>query len=313
MSKNDHLEAIECLVSIDDFIRWATSQFYASSVFFGHGTVDAHQEAYALVMGALHLPFELYEQVKHTRLVHSEKEHLVAMIDARINQRIPVPYLLNKSWFCGIEFYVDERVLIPRSPIGELIEQRFEAWIEPEKVSRVLDLCTGSACIAIACAYAFPDAEVDAVDLSSDALDVAQYNIENLGCLEQVFPILSDCFEAIPKGTQYDLIVSNPPYVDQEDFDDMPEEFAHEPEMALVSGNDGLDLTRKILAEAPDYLTEDGVLILEVGNSMLQLIASYPEVHFEWIKFDRGGDGVFAISKKDLLAHRHEFIKTAKA
>ena len=201
---------------------------------------------------------------------------------------------------------MDERVLIPRSPIGELIQNRFTGLIR-RKPKRILDMCTGSGCIAIACADYFPEAEVDAVDLSVDALNVAEFNIERHRMTERVFPLQSDLFEQLPQE-QYDLIVTNPPYVDEEDIDDMPAEFHHEPMMALEAGQDGLILVKRILAQAADYLTDDGVLICEVGNSMVHLIEQYPSVPFKWIDFKQGGDGVFALTKTQLREYGHLFV-----
>tara|TARA_B100001094_G_C18192614_1_gene808327 strand:+ start:4942 stop:5877 length:936 start_codon:yes stop_codon:yes gene_type:complete len=296
--------AVEDLSTIDDFIRWSVSQFNTHNLFFGHGTNDSWDEAVALVFSALHLPFEASEYVRHTKLVRSEREYIADLVHRRVNERIPVPYLVNRAWFCHLEFFVDERVLIPRSPIGEMIEQEFLPWIDSGSVHRVLDLCTGSGCIAIACSYAFPDAEIDAVDISTDALDVAQVNIEQLDCMEKVFPIQSDVFDQIPEGVRYDVIVSNPPYVDSQDFEQMPVEFTHEPELALVSGRDGLHLTKRILAQAADYLNDEGILIVEVGDSMLQLVNQYPEVDFNWVEFKRGGDGVFVLTKAQLIKYK---------
>ncbi|HHU9712368.1 TPA: 50S ribosomal protein L3 N(5)-glutamine methyltransferase, partial [Escherichia coli] len=223
----------------------------------------------------------------------------------RVNERIPVAYLTNKAWFCGHEFYVDERVLVPRSPIGELINNKFAGLISKQP-QHILDMCTGSGCIAIACAYAFPEAEVDAVDISPDALAVAEQNIEEHGLIHNVIPIRSDLFRDLPK-VQYDLIVTNPPYVDAEDMSDLPNEYRHEPELGLASGTDGLKLTRRILGNAADYLADDGVLICEVGNSMVHLMEQYPDVPFTWLEFDNGGDGVFMLTKEQLLAVREHF------
>ncbi|MBV7315015.1 50S ribosomal protein L3 N(5)-glutamine methyltransferase [Shewanella sp. NIFS-20-20] len=300
-------EAVTELRTIGDMLRWAVSRFNDAGIFYGHGTDNAWDEAVSLVFHALHLPDEVGQQVIHANLTSSEKHKIVELILRRVRERLPVPYLTNVARFAGLDFYVDERVLVPRSPIGEMIANRFEPWLYNKSVNRVLDLCTGSGCIAIACAYEFEDAEVDAVDISEDALDVAQINIEGLGVMERVFPIQSDMFAAIPVGPQYDLIVSNPPYVDADDLSDMPAEFHHEPELGLASGRDGLDLTKRILANAADYLTEDGVLVVEVGNSMVHLMEQFPEVPFTWVSFNHGGDGVFVLTRDQLLENESLF------
>lgn len=214
-------------------------------------------------------------------------------------------YLTNKAWFCGHEFYVDERVLVPRSPIGELITNRFAGLFNDEPL-HILDMCTGSGCIAIACAYEFHNAEVDAVDISLDALAVAEQNIAEHGLENQVTPIRSDLFRDLPK-VQYDIIVTNPPYVDAEDMSDLPGEFHFEPELGLAAGTDGLKLARRILACAPDYLADGGILICEVGNSMVHLMDQYPDVPFTWLEFDNGGDGVFMLTKSQLIDAREHF------
>ena len=204
-----------------------------------------------------------------------------------------------------MDFYVDERVLVPRSPIGELIDDRFEPFLTKPPL-RIMDLCTGSGCIGIACAYAFPEAEVDIVDISEDAIVVAERNIQDHGLEQQVIPMLSDGFRDLPKD-RYDLIVTNPPYVDQEDMDSLPDEFRHEPELGLASGEDGLDLVRHILASAPNFLNDDGILICEVGNSMIHLEAQYPEIPFTWIEFMNGGHGVFMLTRAQLLDCQAQF------
>jgi ribosomal protein L3 glutamine methyltransferase len=288
-------------------LRWAVSRFNDANIYYGHGTDNAWDEAIALVFDALHLPEDIGQQVILSNLTSSEKHKIVELIIRRVRERLPVPYLTNKAKFAGLEFYVDERVLVPRSPIAEMINNQFSPWLYNKPVNRIMDLCTGSACIAIACAYAFEDAEVDALDISEDALEVAQINIESLGVLDRVFPMQSDLFSAIPKGQHYDLIVSNPPYVDAQDIGDMPEEYHHEPAIGLASGNDGLDLTKRILANAADYLTETGLLVVEVGNSMVHLIEQYPDMPFTWVDFEFGGDGVFVLTRDQLVENESLF------
>ncbi|MFM2483695.1 50S ribosomal protein L3 N(5)-glutamine methyltransferase [Celerinatantimonas yamalensis] len=298
-------EAVSELHTIQDMLRWAVSHFNYANLYYGHGTDNAWDEAIQLIFPSLCLPLEIGQDVKEARLTKSERQMLVELVIRRVKERVPVAYLTHKSWFAGLEFFVDERVLVPRSPIAELIEQQFQPWLRHEP-KRILDLCTGSGCIAIACGYAFPNAEVDAVDISVDALAVAEINIQNHGVEQQVFPIQSDGFSQL-SGQRYDLIVSNPPYVDEVDMAHLPEEFCHEPELGLASGVDGLALTRQILRQGADHLTDDGVLIVEVGNSQVHLEAQYPQVPFTWLAFANGGHGVFAITREQLLAHASEF------
>lgn len=298
-------EAVNELHTIQDMLRWAVSRFSAAGIWCGHGTDNPWDEAVQLVLPTLWLPLDIPEDMRHARLTASERHRIVERVIRRVNERIPVAYLTNKAWFCGHEFYVDERVLVPRSPIGELIENRFAGLI-PGQPQHILDMCTGSGCIAIACAYAFPEAEVDAVDISHDALAVAEQNIEEHGLLHHVTPIRADLFRNLPP-VKYDLIVTNPPYVDAEDMGDLPGEYHHEPELGLAAGSDGLKLVRRILACAPDYLSEQGVLICEVGNSMVHMIEQYPDVPFTWLEFDNGGDGVFMLTRDQIVAAQHHF------
>ena len=286
------------LHSIKDYLRWVYSSFNRADIFYGHGQDNAWDEAVQLVLGALKLPPDVPTELYDCRLTPSEKRTVVDFMLKRLQTRLPVAYITHSAWFCGLEFYIDERVLVPRSPIAELIQKNFEGLVQ-HSPQRILDMCTGSGCIAIACADRFPLAEVDAVDLSIEALNVAELNIERHQMLERVFPLQSDLFKQLPKA-QYDLIVTNPPYVDQQDIDDMPEEFRHEPMMALEAGQDGLILVKRILVQASDYLSENGVLVCEVGNSMVHLIEQYPSVPFKWMEFENGGDGVFALTKAQL-------------
>ena len=296
-------DAEHTLETINDWLRWATSQFSGYGLFFGHGTDNAWDEAVALVLPALHLPMDAPNTLLSSRLTTAEKLHLSVLIAKRINERTPVAYLTNQAYFAGMPFYVDERVLVPRSPFAELISQQFSPWVqEPENVMRILDMCTGSGCIAIALAQAFENALVDAVDISPDALAVADINIQDYQLQDRVLPILSDVFSGVGQE-KYDLIIANPPYVDAEDMGDLPQEFHHEPELGLASGEDGLDVTRQLLANASQHLTDNGLLFVEVGNSMVHMEALYPEVPFTWLEFEQGGLGVFMISKADLDAH----------
>lgn len=299
-------EVTEQLHTIGDYVRFGASRFNQADLYFGHGTDNAWDEAITLVMFQLSLPNDISAKLMQCRLVVEEKQAIMQLFERRIIEGLPAAYLTNQAMFCGLPFYVDERVLVPRSPIGELINKQFAGVIDLAP-KRILDLCTGSGCIAIACAKNFPEAEVDAVDLSVDALNVAQINIEGHELTEQVIPIQSDVFSGI-EGQSYDLIVTNPPYVDQEDVDALPQEFLHEPEMGLGSGFDGLDITRQILAEAADYLNDQGVLICEVGNSQVHLTAAFPNVPFQWLNFEHGGHGVFRLTKAQLIEHQAVFM-----
>ncbi|EKF9422733.1 50S ribosomal protein L3 N(5)-glutamine methyltransferase [Vibrio cholerae] len=292
-------EAVSELYTLQDMIRWTVSRFNAANLFYGQGTDNAWDEAVQLILPTLYLPIDVPPHVLSSRLTSSERLRVVERVIKRINDRTPVAYLTNKAWFCGLEFFVDQRVLVPRSPIGELIQNRFEPWLI-EEPTRIMDLCTGSGCIAIACANAFPEAEVDAIDISVDALQVAEQNIQDHGLEQQVFPIRSDLFRDLPQE-QYDLIVTNPPYVDQEDMDSLPSEFRHEPELGLAAGSDGLKLARRILANASLYLKENGVLVCEVGNSMVHMMEQYPHIPFTWLEFENGGHGVFLLTREQLI------------
>ncbi|NIY93622.1 50S ribosomal protein L3 N(5)-glutamine methyltransferase [Vibrio diazotrophicus] len=299
-------EAVSELHTLQDMIRWTVSRFNAANLFYGHGTDNAWDEAVQLVLPTLYLPIDVPPHALNSRLTSSERLRIVERVIARIKDRTPTAYLTNKAWFCGLEFFVDERVLVPRSPIGELIQAQFSPWLV-EEPTRIMDLCTGSGCIAIACAYAFPEAEVDAIDISTDALAVAEQNIQDHGLEQQVYPIRSDLFRDLPES-QYDIIVSNPPYVDQEDMDSLPEEFKHEPALGLAAGSDGLKLVRRILANAPRYLSENGILICEVGNSMIHMMDQYPHIPFTWLEFENGGHGVFMLTRQQLLECAEDFV-----
>lgn len=298
MDKLTSAQVITELRTIQDFVRFAVSEFNQSDIYYGHGTDNSWDEAIRLVLPSLYLPLAIPSEFYHANLTTNEKKRILENIEARIDNRIPTPYLTKRAWFCGHEFYVDERVLIPRSPLCELIKNHFEGVINFDP-DYILDLCTGSGCIGIACAYEFPDAEVDIADISTEALAVAEINIEMHQLQKQVLPICSDLFNDIPP-VQYDLMISNPPYVDAEDFADMPTEFLQEPKLALAAGKDGLKLIRQILDKAADYLSDRGVLVCEVGNSVAALTQCYPNVKFKWLSFNNGGEGVFMLTKQQL-------------
>lgn len=293
------VEAIEQLLTVQDLVRWSVSRMAEAGIYFGHGTDNPQDESVLLVTHALGLPWNQADQWRDCRLTRSERESVLSLVVTRIEQRVPAPYLVGEAWFCGLPYLVDERVLIPRSPIAELIETNFQPWLQHQP-KRIMDLCTGSGCIGIACAMQFPDAQVELLDISFDALAVAEENIQRLEVHDRVVALQSDLFSAA--HGRYDLIVSNPPYVDADDMACLPDEFHHEPELALAAGNDGLDLVRIMLKQARDHLTDDGVLVVEVGNSWPALADAYPQLPFQWQEFERGGHGVFVLHAKDLDA-----------
>jgi len=298
----DYESAINELSKITDFMRWGASRFVDAGLSYSHGMSSPLDESVYLVLRALNLPVDTPDVYWGSNLTSTEKDSIIALFKRRIEERVPAAYLTKEGWFAGLQFFVDERVLVPRSPIAEMVENQFQPWVMPDEVENILDLCTGSGCIGIACAYAFPYAEVDLADLSEDALDVARINIEKHDATEKVTAIQSDLFSNIGER-RYDIIVTNPPYVDEDDINDMSDEFHHEPKLGLSSGNDGLECTRQILAQAAQYLNDEGILVVEVGNSQHALVQEYPQVPFQWIEFERGGDGVFMLTKQQLLEY----------
>jgi len=288
------------LHTIDDLLQYADQQFIAAGLYYGHGTDNPWDDAVALVLHVLGLAIDVDASVRHRAISQSACDRVLSVIDRRINDRIPVPYLTHEAWFAGLAFYVDRRVLIPRSPIAELIEQQFMPWVQSRSVRRILDIGTGSACIAIACAYAFPNASVDAVDIDNDALIVAKRNIAKHQLLTRVVPLQSDLFSALD-GKQYDIIIANPPYVAAEDFAALPPEYQHEPDVALLSQEGGLAHAKQILHVAARYLTETGILVVEVGNGRAALVQQCPQSPFVWLEFAHGGEGVFLLSARDLI------------
>lgn len=299
--------ALQDLHTLRDHVRWAASRFSEAGLVFGHGTDNALDEAAALVLHTLHLPPVIPEPFWDARITRAEAESVLARVARRVVERLPLPYITGEAWFAGLAFQVDRNVLVPRSPIAELIEAGFAPWVESDSIERVLDIGTGSGCIAIACAYAFPDAEVIAADVSSDALAVTRANIHRHGLAEQVTAVESDVYQGLPPGQQYDLIVTNPPYVDARDMAELPPEYGHEPRLGLEAGEDGLDVVRRILAGAVERLTPRGVLVVEVGNSEVAVAEKWPDVPFLWIEFERGGHGVFLMTAEQVRAHAQAF------
>ncbi len=298
------------LTCILDWIRFCASQLarpeIESQLVFGHGSLNAFDEAHALVLGLLHLPFDLSPDYFPAQLTDDEIKTLQRGLRLRIEEKKPVPYITNRALFMGLEFYVDERVLVPRSPIMELIEAQFSPYAQAP-VNTVLDLCCGSGCIGIAAAYMLPAADVIIADIDSDALAVAEINIEKHDISDQVSAAQSDVFAGLD-GYRFDVIISNPPYVDSDTVAHLPAEFLHEPAIGLGSGDDGLDITRRILRDAIHYLNADGLLIVEVGASWDLLAEAYPQVAFHWHEFERGGEGVFVMTYEELLAYQDDFV-----
>ena len=299
MTKQEHSERGETSVTVEALIRQYGEQFAAADLSYGHGTDNALDEAAWLVFAGL----KLAHADAHAAYQQTVTQGAIAKLDAiaarRISERQPLAYLLQQAWFAGLEFYVDERVLVPRSPIAELIAKRFEPWLSASEVRAAVDLGTGSGCIAIALAKAFPNAMVDAVDISVAALQVAAINIERHNVVGRVRAVESDFFAGL-EGQTYDLIVSNPPYVDQADMNARSIEFQHEPELGLAAGGDGLDSVNVILHHASRFLNDGGILVCEVGNSAAALEKRYPGVAFVWLEFEHGGSGVFLLTKEEL-------------
>ncbi|MDP3677636.1 MAG: 50S ribosomal protein L3 N(5)-glutamine methyltransferase [Methylotenera sp.] len=293
------------LFTIRDWIRFAVSQFEASDIFYGHGTDNAYDEAVWLIMSALHLPMDTLDNFLDARLTEAERTKLANFIEQRITKHTPTAYLLKEAWLQGLKFYVDERVLIPRSFIAELLANSLSPWIEfPEMIESAADICTGSGCLGVLLASAFPNAAIDVIDISQDAIDVANINIANYGLEAQITAIKSDMFSAL-KGKKYDVIISNPPYVDAPSMAALPAEYRNEPQLALGSGVAGLDHTHTILREAANYLSDNGILIVEIGHNREALEAVYPNIIFNWLEVSSGNEFVFLLTR-DQLQHTHQ-------
>lgn len=287
------------LNTLRDCIRWGISRFNQAELYYGHGTSSAMDDAVYLCLFALHLPHDFSEAYFDCALSTGEKRAVYALFMRRIDERVPAAYLTGEAWFMGLPFYVNKNVLVPRSPIAELIEKRFDPWVAAESVESILDLCCGSGCIGIASAYAFDWASVDMVDISPAAIEVAEENVQRHDLEERVSVIESNLFQNVPPR-QYDIIVSNPPYVDAEDMAALPDEYLHEPELGLAAGDDGLDLVIPMLQQAREYLSEQGILVVEVGNSQYALQEAYPHVPFCWLEFEHGGSGIFILTAEQL-------------
>ena len=299
-------EASENLDTLGDFLRFAVSQATLANLYCGHGTTSVWDDMATLILGSLSLPLDIPEWIWGTHLLPHEKTMLFAQLVRRIEQKIPVPYLTHEAWFAELPFYVDERVLIPRSPFAEIIHEQFAPWIAADTIESVLEIGTGSGCIAIATALALPSAEIYAADISAEVLEVAKINVAKHDLAHQVHLVQSDVFSHIPVTQTFDLIISNPPYVDAEDMASLPQEYHHEPALALAAGVDGLDIVHRILKGAAQHLNPQGVLMVEVGNSSGALVDAYPNLPFIWIELTQGGDGIFVLTREVLLAHFKE-------
>lgn len=292
--------ALAELQTLRDLLRYAVSRFRAAELSFGHGSDNAWDEAVYLLLHTLSLPPDTLEPFLDARVLPEERERFLLVLARRCEQRVPAAYITGEAWLQGQRFLVDERVIVPRSPISELLAESLEPWVEPGAVHRALDLCTGSGCLAILTAYAFPDAQVDAVDLSSDALEVARSNIALHGLEGIVHPLQSDLFNGLPAEQQYDLIVCNPPYVNQDAMDALPREYRHEPDMALAGGSDGMDLVRRILRDAPARMAPGACLVLEIGHEYEHFAAAFPHLEPVWLSTETADDQILLLTKEQI-------------
>jgi len=296
-------ELIDNLITFRDWLRWGVSRFHEAKLFFGHGCDNAHDEAAWLILHALHLPPDRPEQIQpylDARLTRLERLAVLHILQQRFTRRLPAAYLTREAWQAGLRFYVDERVLIPRSYFADLLAEGFTPWVEdPDAIHTALDLCTGSGCLAILMAHAFPNAQIDAADISGDALDVARRNVADYGLEDRVRIIQGDLFAGLGRR-QYDLIISNPPYVTAQAMRELPPEYLHEPAGALAAGDDGLDIVRRILADAKAHLKPEGLLAIEVGHNKHLVDAAFPALPISWIDTDSGAEKIFLLRREDL-------------
>jgi ribosomal protein L3 glutamine methyltransferase len=295
-------ELLDDLITIRDWLRWGVSRFHEAKLFFGHGCDNAHDEAAWLILHALHLPPDRLDPYLDARLTRHERLAVLELLQQRITRRLPAAYLTHEAWQAGLRFYVDERVLIPRSYFADLLVEGFSPWVEdPEAIESALDLCTGSGCLAILMAHAFPNAKIDAADLSADALEVAKRNVADYGLEDRIRLIQGDLFENLGKR-KYDLIISNPPYVTAQAMRELPPEYRHEPALALAAGEDGLDIVRRILAGAKAHLKPHGLLAVEVGHNRDLVEAAFPQLPLTWLDTESGEGKIFLLRREDLVA-----------
>ena len=288
------------LSTLRDLLRWAVSQLNSSQLAFGHGSDNAWDEAVYLLLHTLHLPLDTLEPFLDARVLPEERERFLQLIQRRKTDRLPAAYLTGEAWLQGHRFLVDERVIVPRSPISELLAQGLSPWVDdPDNIESVLDLCTGSGCLAILAALAFPNAQVDAVDLSPDALDVATRNIELFQLDGRITACQSDLFARLPP-CEYQVIICNPPYVNQQSMESLPPEYQHEPDLALAGGEDGMDLVRRLLQDAPDFMSSDGILVLEIGNEYANFVAAFPELEPMWLQTENTQDQIMLLTREQL-------------
>lgn len=286
--------------TVRDLLRYAVTRFNEAELAFGHGTTNAYDEAAYLILHTLHLPLDLLDPFLDARLTDEETTTVLGVIERRATERVPAAYITHEAWMHGVRFYVDERVIVPRSFIGELLQDGLQPYVEdPELVGAVLELCTGSGCLAVLAAHAFPNADIDAVDLSAPALEVAARNVHEHDLDERISLFQGDLFAPLPERL-YDVIITNPPYVNAESMQTLPAEYRHEPEMALAGGADGMDIVRRIIGEARRWLTDEGVLVVEIGNERANVEAAFGGLDLVWLPTSAGDDNVFLIQAADL-------------